>query len=129
MTFDTVACRRYHVYNAIKAPDGVHCEHGGPTGDGHCGGKVCPSFCQMSKAACSTEYMTRFRNDDSACEAECLAALTDEGVKNQYDHHYSVMKGKAANADPMQCRVYRLSKAFLSPKMHCEAALGVAECP
>lgn len=128
MTFDTVACRRYHAYNAIKAPDGIHCEHAGPTGDGHCGGKVCPSFCQMSKAACSQEYMTKFENNDNACIANCDAALTAEGVKDQYDHHYSVAKGKAADADPMQCRVYRLSKAFLAPASHCEAALDLVPC-
>jgi hypothetical protein len=132
MTNDTVACRRYHAYNAIKAPDGIHCEHAGPTGDGHCGGKVCPSFCQMSKAACSRDFMTKFGTGeaaDAACEAECLAALTAEGVKDQYDHHYSVPKGKAADADPMQCRVYQLSKAFVAPLAHCEAALGIRDCP
>jgi hypothetical protein len=132
IAFDTVACRRYHTYNAMKAPDGVHCEHAGPTGDGHCGGKVCPSFCQMSKAACGMQYMTKFGSNEAAataaCIAECDAALTAEGVKDQYDHHYSVAKGKAANADKMQCRVYRLSKAFLSPGSHCEAALGNMDC-
>jgi hypothetical protein len=35
-TDDTVACRRYHSYNALAAP-AAHCLHAGPTGDGHCG--------------------------------------------------------------------------------------------
>ncbi len=124
---DTVACRRYHVYNAIKSPTGVHCEHGGPTGDGHCGDhKICTSFCRLAKAACDKDYATKYGNGDAAdkaCDAECDAALKAEGVPDQYDHHYSVPKGKAADADPMQCRVYKLSKAFLAPQ-NCAAALG-----
>jgi hypothetical protein len=121
---DTVACRRYHLYNAVKSPDGVHCEHGGPTGDGHCG-KICPSYCQMAKAACPTQYAKYVDND--ACEAECNTALEKEGVKDQVDHHYNVSKGKASGAAPMQCRVYHLSKAFLAAG-NCAAALGGGEC-
>jgi hypothetical protein len=124
---DTVACRRYHTYNALKTPSGVHCEHGGPTGDGHCG-KICPAYCQLAKAACSADYAKRYMNDD-ACKQDCDTQLQAEGVTDQIDHHYSVSKGKAADAAPMQCRVYHVSKAFLAPSANCAAALGLDGSP
>jgi hypothetical protein len=125
ISHDTVACRRYHTYNARKTPDGVHCEHTGPTGDGHCG-KICPAYCQLAKAACGTDYDVKYANVD-ACLSDCRMGLANEGVMDEIDHHYALAKGKASDAAPMQCRVYHLSKAFLA-KSECVSALGGGDC-
>ena len=114
---DTVACRRYHSYSALEAPD-VHCPHTGPGGDGHCGTDSCAAYCRLIAAACGSEFDAEFTGT-AQCETECSlieSAAADTG--------YSV---GAANGDTMQCRLLYTSRAFADPSA-CESALGRGSC-
>jgi hypothetical protein len=121
---DTVACRRYHLYNHLKTPGGVHCEHAGPSGDGHCG-NICPAYCKQVKAACGTQFSTAFTNDQG-CLDDCGKVLGKPAIKDQIDDHYRVSTGKKGG-NTMSCRIYHMSKAFLDSK-NCPSAVGEGDC-
>lgn len=122
---DTVACRRYHAYNALLI-DKVHCNHAGPGGDGHCS-FICPAYCSLVKAACKAGYDAEYRND-AECEKECADAFFggNTDIKKQVDLGYNVGTGKAGG-NTIQCRLYYASKAFGSPTQ-CTSALGGDKC-
>lgn len=123
--FDSVVCRRYHLYNYIRT-GGTHCEHGGPVGDGHCG-RICPNYCTLVKAACTGNgYDEAFKSTDE-CLTDCagLLSMTKQEIKDQADEHYNVAKGKTPGNNS-SCRVYHTIKAFRTPGTSCPAALGKA---
>jgi hypothetical protein len=124
---DTVACRRYHAYNALLFDRPYHCNHAGPAGDGHCG-DLCTSYCQLVKKACERNgYNQDFPNGDEQCKAQCemipAVAALKQADKPIADLKYNVGLGQAGK-DTIQCRLYHTSKAFGSPATECEHALG-----
>jgi hypothetical protein len=123
VNLDTLACRRYHTYNAVRNPLG-HCTHTGPGGDGHCG-KLCPAYCKLVKAACATEYAAAFVGGDPDCESACADEFFDGApVEEQADLGYTVAKGKEPG-NTIQCRLYHTTKAFGNAALECESALGL----
>jgi hypothetical protein len=127
---NTVACRKYHTYNAILDPV-THCPHTGPGGDGHCGSTAtpdtgstgnCESYCSLLESACSADFHTTYPGTDTvaqqACDAAC-AQLPDAGP----DSPYSI----AATGDNVSCRLLHLSRA-LTDATECAAAEGAAPC-
>jgi len=123
-TKDTVACRKYHTYNAlISGPD--HCNHAGPSGDGHCG-KVCPAYCAQAAKACGANGFAAEFVNEAGCLANC-AALVGKPEKEQADFKYNVNKGKAGGNN-ISCRIYHLVKAFGDPAGSCPSALGDGAC-
>lgn len=117
---DTLACRRYHTYNAFLIGKS-HCTHAGPSGDGHCS-PVCSVYCKMVKSACGTEFTTAFGNDEG-CEKSCREVLGEDAEK-QADIGYSVAMGEEGG-NTIQCRIYHTVKAF-SKSSECQAAVGAA---
>jgi hypothetical protein len=118
---NTVACRKYHSYNALLDPD-THCSHTGPGGEGHCGNTAtpdsgstgnCESYCTLLSEACPTDFTTR-----AACIAGCVK-LTGAGPNS----NYSI----AATGPNLQCRLLHVSRAFSDPA-ECAAAEGAAPC-
>jgi hypothetical protein len=138
--FNTVGCRKFHAYGALKNPDS-HCHHSSPTSDGYCGDEdeaICESYCMLAKAACGAQYTARF-SDDSSCEADCrtLEGSTEEEA-DQLKLEYSVATAKQGGANP-PCRTLhalRVLEKEANPSAmaaaavtECPIALGVAECP
>jgi hypothetical protein len=124
-TGNTVACRKYHSYNALLDPD-THCSHTGPGGEGHCGATTtpdsgdtgnCDSYCMLLAAACKSDFDTAF-TDQAACALACTqvqGAAPNSG--------YSI----AATGNNLQCRLLHVSRA-LSDSTECAAAEGAAPC-
>jgi hypothetical protein len=119
---DTLACRKYHTYNAL-INDTYHCNHAGPTGDGHCG-KICPAYCKLVKAACSDGYAKEYPSGDAACQERCATFLGNKAEDKQLDLGYSVSEGQK-NGPTIQCRFYHTVKAFSKPNDECNSALGL----
>lgn len=127
-TRDTVACRRYHTYNALQNPTGVHCQHAGPSGDGHCG-RVCPAYCKLAKAACNEKFNAKYPKGDSDCLAECGSTFNIPNPSDQIDLNYNVPNAKKAGT--LNCRIYHATKAFRSTtaaSAECPSVLGEGEC-
>jgi hypothetical protein len=122
-TRDTLACRRYHVYNHLLFK-GSHCEHAGPGGDGHCG-RICPAYCKLVKAACPGPFATEY-GTDAACVSNCSDLINIADTDKQIDLHYNVAQGKAGGNN-IQCRLYHTTKAFRT-SASCESALGGGSC-
>jgi hypothetical protein len=120
---NTVACRKYHSYNALLDPV-THCSHTGPGGEGHCGSNAlpdtgstgnCESYCTLLSKACKSDFDATFK-DAASCAAAC--AKLDGAAPNS---HYSI----AASGDNVQCRLLHVSRAF-SDATECAAAEGTA---
>jgi hypothetical protein len=120
---NTVACRKYHSYNALLDPD-THCSHTGPGGEGHCGSTAtpdtgdtgnCDSYCMLLAAACKSDFDQAF-TDQTACALDC--SKVDGAAPNS---NYSI----AASGDNVQCRLLHVSRA-LSDATECAAAEGKA---
>jgi hypothetical protein len=126
---NTVACRTYHATTAgsVVGADVDHCQHAGPTGDGHCGHIAdgdgnCHSYCTLLHAACKDEPGYPYAEVD-ACKAECDADMADKGADD--DSLFSVKV--AASGDTLQCRTLHAARAF-TDAAQCAAALGGAPC-
>lgn len=123
---NTVACRKYHSYNALLDPL-THCSHTGPGGEGHCGSSAlpesgstgnCESYCMLLAKACKSDFDATFANQP-ACDLDC--AKLDGAAPNS---NYSI----AASGNNVQCRLLYVSRA-LSDATECAAAEGkVAPC-
>lgn len=118
---NTVACRKYHSYNALLDPD-THCSHTGPGGEGHCGSSAapstgstgnCESYCTLLSQACASDFKSQ-----DACLAECVQ-LDGAGPNSGYS--------TAATGDNLQCRLLHVSRALSDPS-ECAAAEGAAPC-
>lgn len=125
---DTVACRRYHAYNALLFDRPYHCNHAGPGGDGHCD-FLCPAYCRLVKKTCEKNgYAENFPGGDKECETECAKIPAIANLiamdKKQADLQYNVGLGlKGGNT--IQCRLYHASKAIGAEDKECAAALGL----
>ena len=124
---NTVACRRYHSFNATTLPD-THCSHSGPLGDGHCGhddakaGTTgnCESYCRLVEAACPDEFAASSIGSAEKCMADCVT-LPEAG----FDSKYSLTN--AAESHGLSCRVLHTVRAF-EDKAACASALGDDQC-
>jgi hypothetical protein len=121
---NTVACRKYHSYNAILDP-AIHCSHTGPGGDGHCGPSAaaatgstgnCESYCMLLSAACSADFNATYSGLD-ACELDC-SKLDGAGDNSNYSIR--------ANGNNVQCRLLHVARALSTPT-ECAAAEGSAD--
>ena len=126
-TEDTIGCRRYHAFNATRAPT-MHCSHSGPSGDGHCGdvglpatGSTgnCDSYCQVVKQACPEEFLVTYRTDAS-CTADCVGL--DDAAPDKY---YTVAAGLGTKG--LHCRLLHAVRGFEDPDA-CGAAVGASPC-
>ncbi len=120
---DTLNCRVYHTYNALRTLGGGHCYHAGPGGDGHCG-QVCPAYCKHAKGACGAEYTSTFPGGDADCLKNCAGVVGTDDTTKQVDLTYDVATGKRGGNN-IQCRLYHTTKAF-SNTSECASALGLA---
>ena len=120
-TGNSVACRKYHSYNALLDPI-THCSHTGPGGEGHCGASAapetgstgnCQSYCTLLAHACPSAFV-----DETSCELACTK-LEGAGPNSNYS--------TAASGDNVQCRLLHVSRA-LSDATECSAATGAAPC-
>jgi hypothetical protein len=121
---NTVACRKYHSYNALLDPM-THCPHTGPGGEGVCGSPAtpdsgttgnCDSYCLLLQKACSSQFTSL--GGQAGCEAACVKL--DGAAPNST---YSI----AASGDNLQCRLLHVSRAF-EDATECGAAIGDAPC-
>lgn len=122
---DTLACRKYHVNNAISAPV-THCAHAGPGGDGHCGDTAagnCISYCSLLSQVCPIEYGTAFL-DQQACLDDC-AALPDSASNSGYSVEKTLHP--ANQALPFSCRLLALSRAAVTPTL-CGVVFDPSAC-
>lgn len=113
---NSVACRKYHSYNAIAAP-AQHCSHSGITGDGHCGTDNCESYCRIAQQACPADFVTAF-GDVPGCEADCMKL---PGAKAD------TWNQSAKTGNTVRCRATNAARALETPSA-CVAALGGGEC-
>ncbi|HET9930850.1 MAG TPA: hypothetical protein VFQ35_09195, partial [Polyangiaceae bacterium] len=122
---DTLACRKYHTYNAMSAPV-THCAHAGPGGDGHCGDPVtnnCTSYCNLLSEVCPLEYLTTFV-DVQGCLDDC--ATLPDSVSNS---GYSVEKAIHPTGAPLPfgCRMVAVSRAAKTPSL-CGVVFDPSGC-
>jgi hypothetical protein len=138
---DTIGCRWYHSYFALKGQPVPHCSHSGPAGDGICsdefrdidGGSVpthpnCKSFCRLLSAGCSTQFTTAFSDDQDACVEECETLDQDP---DKTARGYSVEEALRGNS--LKCRLLYAARAVTDPDGpdapgNCEKALGEPPC-
>ncbi len=128
-TENTVGCRIYHG-TASAADPAVHCNHAGPSGDGHCGvdlgeGKTgnCESHCLLLQAGCSEEFEADFADVDECTEA-CAEEFDGNGAEN--DALYDV--ATATSSDSLQCRTYYAVKAVDGDASACAKAVLDGDC-
>lgn len=124
-TLDTLACRKYHVNNAIAAP-AAHCAHASPGGDGHCGDATvgnCTSYCSLLNQLCQLDFAAAF-TDEQACIEDC-SGLSDSAS----DSFYSVEKAlhPGATPQPFACRLLALSRAAVTPSL-CGVVFEPSAC-
>ena len=129
-TGDTVACRRYHAYSAVKLGP-VHCTHAGPGGDGHCG-LICQSYCDLTAKLCPDAFQSAYGDGNAsggpmeACRVECAQLVGIEDPAQHLDLGYNVAEARKGGAN-IQCRLYHLSESA-SGAAACEAAVGRGPC-
>lgn len=109
---NTVGCRYTHARVALAFPGerAVSCRAAGPGGDGICGAN-CQGYCSLMMATC----------DDFTSRDECLLAcaeLDDIGGFSLDD----------IQGNSVQCRLYHLGAAVISPTLHCRHAAGAYPC-
>jgi hypothetical protein len=124
---NTMACRRYHSFNAMTAP-AAHCFHSGPTGDGHCGDTRkaadgfttnCESYCDLVAKACPGEFDAEMGSAEACMEA-CVQLPEADA-----ESHYTV--DSASKSKGLNCRVLYTTRAFMDDKA-CASALGGDDC-
>lgn len=127
---DTIGCRSYHSYFALKGQPVPHCSHSGPAGDSVCSDDGmehpnCVAFCRLLKAGCADQFRTTFSNDSDACVEDC-ETLDDAQVNG-----YTVETGE--NGNSLKCRTLNVARAVTDPDSpdaarYCDAALGESPC-
>lgn len=124
---NTIGCRLYHsrTANGANVP---HCNHGGPTGDGHCGTADtgnCESYCYLYQAACNDEFEAENYEDLEACVAQCTDDFADTGA--ELDSLYSATT--ATKSDTLQCRVaYAVKILGGDEDISCKKVMPSGEC-
>jgi hypothetical protein len=130
---DTIACRTYHSYRALQAPD-PHCSHSGPAGDGVCSDDGaqhpnCTAFCRLFANGCPATFKSVYLNQDAQCVDEC-EMLEDANVVG--GNHYSV-PAALLGGNTLKCRTLHAVRALTNPTSadapsYCRAAIGEAPC-
>jgi hypothetical protein len=127
---NTVACRRYHSYNAaVYAKPELHCPHAGPGGAEVCGDD-CVSLCQLLEDGCSAEYEEEYGGSASACQAACETARKADPTYKNDGGSYSIAAAK--RGDAFACRLYSASVATSMSNDAadiCAVAVGKSACP
>jgi hypothetical protein len=110
---NTVHCRLFHarVAELSRGERLTECPAAGPGGDGVCGAN-CEGYCTLMLATCSGLFETL-----DACRASC-ALVPDVGG-------YDISQ---TSGDSLQCRLYHLGAALVSPEHHCPHAAGAYPC-
>jgi hypothetical protein len=126
---NTVGCRFYHGTSGALDPF-THCDHAGPTGDGHCGDErtaeetgPCNSYCMLAQEGCSLEFALEFSGFDD-CALTCATDFADRGGKAEA--HYTV--DTARDEDSLQCRVYYAVEALAGDSTACEKVMLSSTC-
>jgi hypothetical protein len=129
-TQNSVGCRIYHGRSSSQDPSS-HCNHAGPTGDGHCGflgdGENtgnCESYCRLFQAACSEEFDGEGYGDLGECVQACQVGFEDKGAGN--DTLYDV--DTAREDDSLQCRVYYATRALGGAGSACAKVSPSSPC-
>lgn len=129
-TENTLGCRIYHARSSSQTP-ATHCNHAGPTGDGHCGviSKTedtgnCASYCSLLQAGCADEFDAEGYADGDACIAACVVDFEDSGaaIESLYDIE------SARSKDSLQCRVYYTVLALGGDAEACAMAKPSGTC-
>lgn len=115
---NTLGCRLYHAYSSLDAPK-LHCPHAGPSGDGHCGGDNCETYCPLIEAACPEAYAAEFPATSDCLEACALL----EGAEK--DQGYALES--PSDGDNVQCRIRYAVKALKNDR-ECVSAMGGGSC-
>lgn len=128
-TQNTIGCRIYHATSSADDP-GNHCNHAGPTGDGHCGAEPeqaptgnCESYCLLLQAGCPDEFSADFA-DVEACGEVCAEEFDGNGAEDDALYRVST----ATSDDSLQCRTYYAVKAVDGDAAACERALLSGTC-
>ncbi len=110
-TGNSRACRATHAQFALQFPGerGFECPAAGPGGDGVCGTN-CEGYCALMGGLCAGSL-------EEDCMAQCLEVPDTGG----YDT--SIIEGNS-----LQCRLYHLGAATVSPNFHCAHAAGDDPC-
>lgn len=109
---NTLGCRYTHARIALDFPGerATSCSAAGPGGDGICGAN-CQGYCTLMMATCDT-----YSNRD-----ECLLACAQVDDTGGFS-----IDDIAGNS--VQCRLYHLGAAVISPRLHCKHAAGAYPC-
>lgn len=128
-TENTIGCRIYHATASANDPT-VHCNHAGPTGDGHCGAEpeeaptgTCESYCWLLQEGCPDEFAADFA-DVAACGEACADEFDDNGAEDDSLYHATT----ATDGDTLQCRTYYAVKAVSGQAAACEKAVLSGTC-
>jgi hypothetical protein len=111
-TGNTLDCRVTNAEVALRfsGERQTACPAAGPGGDGVCGDN-CEGYCTLMQAECG-EYDSR-----NACLDACRA------VPDLGGFDVSIIEGNS-----VQCRLYHLNAALVSPLNHCPHAAGAYPC-
>jgi hypothetical protein len=128
-TSNTVACRKYHAYNAVvlSSPT-VHCPHAGPGGAGVCGDD-CDSLCTLVEQGCPDQWQSQYMSKAKTCHDECDKARKGDP---QYNGGTSYSVAAAKRGDAFSCRLYHAAQAESQGsdnKDACDIAAGIRSCP
>lgn len=128
-TENTVGCRIYHGTASADDP-AVHCDHAGPTGDGHCGAELtggrtgnCESHCLLLRQGCPDEFDADFA-DVEECTDACVDEFNGNGAEDDAYYHATM----APDSDTLQCRTYYAVKAVDGDSSACEKAVLDGSC-
>jgi hypothetical protein len=129
-TGDTIACRKYHSYNAVTMNDqDVHCPHAGPGGATTCGAD-CGGFCDLVEVGCADEFKSEYGSRRACLDACASAQAADPSYPENGSKYYNVARAKEGNN--WACRLHNAVKATVDPsdsREACEHAISQDPCP
>jgi hypothetical protein len=126
---NTVACRKYHSYNAaVFADPTTHCPHAGPGGASVCG-EDCQGLCTLIEKGCQSDFEEKYSGSRANCERECDTARKQDPTYND-GKNYSIANVQKGNA--FACRLYSAAKSLSlagDAQEVCDVAVGNSPCP
>lgn len=125
MGTNTVACRKYHAYNAVVLGNPTaHCAHAGPGGADLCGDD-CDSLCTLLEKGCPDQWQSEFKGTAKTCRDQCKAS---DAYKKRGGYNIAAAK----SGDPFACRLYHAAQSESQGddnKDACDVAAGIRSCP
>jgi hypothetical protein len=123
---DTLVDTRWCRFNQASVAEALgggteaasNCLAAGPGGNGVCGTN-CASYCLLMQRICLPQWNANFV-DAQDCLDKC-AALPSLGA-------FDAAEAVAVGGNNINCRLYHLSAASVSPSIHCPHAAGAAPC-